>query len=195
MADTTVESIYAHEIVIDDAYVTTSGSATRVDLTAALAAVSGDAAAAQATADAAQGDATQALSDAADAQATADAAVPKTDTVMLGPVRVSLINTADKTTYSFCPRFAGTLIDAAMVLDGLTTAVGSCGVTISLTNGAVTLSAPLTMPSGSEAFEVKQVTTTGGPWVFAATDFFTFTTTSTNTAATFGGVTLGVTRT
>lgn len=174
MADTTVESIYAHEIVIDDAYVTTSGSATRVDLTAALAAVSGDA---------------------ADAQATADAAVPKTDTVMLGPVRVSLINTADKTTYSFCPRFAGTLIDAAMVLDGLTTAVGSCGVTISLTNGAVTLSAPLTMPSKSEAFEVKQVTTTGGPWVFAATDFFTITTTSTNTAATFGGVTLGVTRT
>ncbi len=157
--------------------------------------------AAQATADdavadaaAAQGDATQALSDAADAQTTADDAVPKTDIVMLGPVRVDLIVAATGTTHSWRALFDGTLINAAMVLDGAETAVGDCGVTISITNGAVTLSAPLTQPLGTAAGAVRTVTAIGGPWLFSASDFFTITTTSANTAATFGGITLGVTR-
>ncbi len=38
MADKTIESIYASAIVIDEAYVTTSGSASEIDMTAALAA-------------------------------------------------------------------------------------------------------------------------------------------------------------
>lgn len=37
MADTIIQSIYASELVIDSAYVDASGSASRVDLTAALA--------------------------------------------------------------------------------------------------------------------------------------------------------------
>ncbi len=39
MADKTIESIYASAIVIDEAYVTTSGSASEIDTTAALAAL------------------------------------------------------------------------------------------------------------------------------------------------------------
>ena len=46
MADKTIESIYASAIVIDEAYVTTSGSASEIDMTAALAAQAASSAAA-----------------------------------------------------------------------------------------------------------------------------------------------------
>ena len=174
MADTTIESIYASEIVIDEAYVDKTGSASRVDLTAALAVPAASAAA---------------------AQATANAAVPKSDPVLIGPVRVDLADTSDGTTYSFRLGFAGVLVSASMVLDGLETAVGSAGVTIKLTNADVTLSAPLEQPAGTAPLTALTVTMTGGPWIFAATDFITITTVATNTAKTFGGITLTATRT
>lgn len=117
----------------------------------------------------------------------------KSDVHMLGPVRVSLISTANGTTYSFCPMFDGVLVGAAMVLDGAET-TDLAGVTISISNTGVTLSEALRQTGGTSAGIAKTVTTTGGPWTFTATEVITITTVATNAAATFGGITLGATR-
>lgn len=179
MANTIVESIYASELVIDEAYVDVSGSVARVDMSAALAAVSGDALAARAGADA--------------AQATADAAVPKTDIVPL-QARVSLINTDTGSVVRLIPLFAGTLQTAALVLDGATTAVGACSVAISIDGVAVVLAAPLSRNAASAAGS-KVTTTVSSGGAFTENQVIEFTTTSANTSATSGGVTLGASRT
>ena len=94
MADKTIESIYASAIVIDEAYVTTSGSASRIDMTAALAAQAASSAAALAAANA--------------AQVTANAAVAKADVQQFNVNHVDLIDTSTAGTYTFIAEFAGT---------------------------------------------------------------------------------------
>ena len=171
MADTIIQSIYASELVIDEAYVDASGSASRVDLTAALAVPAASAAA---------------------AQATADAAVPKTALVPL-QFRVDLINTATGSVMRLVPLFAGTLQTAALVLDGATTATGACSVAISIDGVAATTAIALSRNSGSVAgSKVTTTVETGG--AFTANQVIEITTTSANTAATFGSVTLGASR-
>jgi len=188
MADTTVESIFASNIIIDASFVSTSGSASSIDLTAALAVPAADAAAAQA-------DATQALADAATAQATADAAVAKADVQQFTVNNVDLIDTASGTTYTFIAEFGGTLVRASFVLDGATTAVDACSVAIDITGAACTLAAPLSAPAVSAAGFAVSTTITAPTGVFVQGDKIRITTTSLNTEPTFAGVSLGYTRT
>lgn len=179
MADTRIQSIYASELVIDSAYVDASGSASRVDLTAALAAVSGDAAAAQAAADA--------------AQATADAAVPKTDIVPIYSPRMSLINTATGAVFRMRAGFEGELYEAQFVIDGVTTAVGAASVAVEVDGVAAATDDPLSAPALSAAGFALNTTFTA-PVAFTRYQTISFTVTTANTSATFGTVTLGARR-
>lgn len=185
MATEIVESIYAFNLIVPAAHVDHTGSVMVVDIDAAINAATGDAAAAQATAD-------QAVLDAAAAQATADAAVAKSDTQTFGPQRVSLINTDKGTTYTFRPLFDGALVSAAMAQDGLETADGACSVAITITGNPVTLTQALSFSQGTLDGVIGASVTAGG--AFTSTDTIRITTTSANTAAAFGGVTLGYTR-
>lgn len=157
-----------------------------VDLTANASQAEADAAAAQATAD-------QAVIDAAAAQATADAAVANSDIQPLPTARVDLINTATGSVVRFIPLFAGTLATASLVLDGATTAVGACSVAITIDGVAVVLAAPLSRNAASAAGS-KVTTTVSSGGAFTANQTIEVTTTSANTAATFGSVNLGATR-
>ena len=171
MADKIIESIYASEFVIDEAFVDASGSASRVNLTAALAVPAASAAA---------------------AQATADAAVPKTARVPLG-FRVDLSDTATGSVVRLIPLFAGTLQSAAAVLDGDTTAVGSCSAAITIDGTPVVLAAPLSFAAASAA-GTRVITTVASGGTFTANQTIEITTTSANTGKTFGGITLGASR-
>lgn len=180
MANTVIESIYASEIVIDEAYVSASGSARRVNMTAALAAPTADAA--------------EALAAAAAAQATASAAVPKTDLVSLFSPRMSLINTATGTVFRMRAGFDGRLIEAQIVIDGVTTAVGAASVAVAVDGVGVSTDDALSVPAVSAAnFGVNTLFT--APTAFTRYQTLSFTVTSANTSATFGTVTLGVQRT
>lgn len=171
MADTIIQSIYASELVIDDAFVEASGSASRVDLTAALAVPT----------------------DAAEvAQATADAAVAKSD-VQVFTQRVDLKSTATGFTYSFRPQFAGTLVDSYLLLDGATTTVGACSAAVTVSGAAVTGGAMGPIGVGEPAGATFGGAITAGG-AFAANSTVKVTVTSANTAVTFGGVSLGYTR-
>lgn len=170
------------------------------DLTANASQAEADAAAAQATADQAvldaadaQADATQALSDAADAQATANAAVPKTDTVPLFSPRMSIINTATGTVFRLRPGFEGTLIEAQIVIDGVTTAVGAASVEVAIAGMAQPTDDAISVPAASVAgFAMNTLFTTRA--AFTRYQTISFTVTSANTSATFGTVTLGCQR-
>ena len=180
MADKTIESIYASAIVIDEAYVTTSGSASRIDMTAALAAQAASSAAALAAANA--------------AQVTANAAVAKADVQQFNVNHVDLIDTSTAGTYTFVARFAGTLVSASAVLDGMTTAVDACSVAVDISGSAVTLAAPLSFAALSAAGTTVSTTVTAPTGVFVVGSRIRITTTSANTAKTFAGVSLGYTR-
>ena len=181
MADTRIESIYASAIVIDEAYVTTSGSASEIDMTAALAAQAASSAAALAAANA--------------AQVTANAAVAKADVQQFTVDSVDMINTQTGRTYTFVARFAGTLVSASAVLDGMTTAVDACSVAVDISGSAVTLAAPLSFAALSAAGTTVSTTVTTPTGVFVVGSKIRITTTSANTAKTFAGGSLGYTRT
>ena len=236
MADTIVQSIYASELVIDESFVDASGSATRVDITAAIdAGVAGlgataaglailTAANAAAQVTALGGTVTgAAVFTAATAAAAATAigatvagaailtaatagdqraamGVPattdvdlKADTHPLPTARVDLIVAATGTVVRMIPLFAGTLVTAGMVLDGATTAVDACSVAITIDGVPVVLAAPLSFAAASAAgTKVTATVSSGG--AFTANQTIEYTTTSANTAATFGTVSLGATR-
>lgn len=104
-----------------------------------------------------------------------------------------LIDTATGTTYSFCPNYAGTLTHASIVLDGVTTAVDAASVAIDIDGTPVVLAAPLSAPALSAAgFKVNTTVSSAG--AFTANQVIKLTTTSANTAATRGTVSLGGTR-
>lgn len=193
MADTIVQSIYASELVIGDSFVDSSGSATRVDITAAIdAGVAGLGATA----------AGLAILTAANVAAQRTAmGVPattavdlKADTHPLPTARVDLIDTATGSVVRMIPMFAGTLVTAGLVLDGATTAVGACSVAITIDGVPVVLAAPLSFAAASAA-GTKVTTTVSSGGAFTANQTIEYTTTSANTAATFGTVSLGATRT
>lgn len=192
MADTIVQSIYASELVIGDSFVDSSGSATRVDITAAIdAGVAGLGATA----------AGLAILTAANVAAQRTAmGVPattavdlKADTHPLPTARVDLIDTATGSVVRMIPMFAGTLVTAGLVLDGATTAVGACSVAITIDGVPVVLAAPLSFAAASAA-GTKVTTTVSSGGAFTANQTIEYTTTSANTAATFGTVSLGATR-
>lgn len=117
----------------------------------------------------------------------------KADVHLVAAIECDLIDTADGTTYSFIPLFAGTLTNVAMVLDGATTAVDAASVAIDIDGTPVVLAAPLSAPAVSAAgFEV--ITTVSSAGAFTAGQRIKLTTTSGNTSATRGTVSLGATR-
>lgn len=139
-------------------------------------------------------DATQALADAAAAQATADAAVPKSDVFPLTSPRMSLIDTATGTVYRMRAGFDGELFEAQIVLDGATTATGTCSVAVAVDGVAAATDDPLEAPIASAAnFGLRSSFT--APVAVTRYQTISFTVTSANTAATFGTVTIGARRT
>ena len=192
MADTTLSYINAPDITIDEAFVGRSGGVPTIDLTAAIAAQVSDLGATAAG---------LAILTAASAAAQRTAmGVPaltavdlKADTHPLPTARVDLIDTATGSRVRMIPLFAGTLVTAGIVLDGATTAVGACSVAITIDGVAAVLAAPLSAPAASAAgFKVTTAVSSGG--AFTANQVIEFTTTSANTSATFGTVSLGATR-
>lgn len=192
MADTTLSYVNAPNIVIDEAYVSRSGSAPSVDITAAIdGAIAGQGATA----------AGLAILTAANAAAQRTAmGVPattavdlKADTHPLPTARVDLIVAATGSVVRMIPLFAGTLVTAGMVLDEATTAVGACSVAITIDGVPVVLAAPLSFAAASAA-GTKVTTTVSSGGAFTANQTIEYTTTSANTAATFGTVSLGATR-
>ena len=171
-----------------------------VDLTANASQAEADAAAAQATADqavldaaAAQSTADQAVHDAAAAQATADDAVPKTDLVPIFSPRMSLINTATGTVYRMRAGFDGELVEAQIVIDGVTTAAGEASVAVEVNGAAAATDDPISVEAKSAAnFGLNTLFT--APVAFTRYQTIAFTVTSDNTSATFGTVTLGARR-
>jgi len=126
--------------------------------------------------------------------------VPETGDVVLNSdiqplptARVDLINTSTGSVVRMIPLFAGTLATAGLVLDGATTATGACSVAITIDGVAVVLAAPLSRNAASAAGS-KVTTTVSSGGAFTANQTIEFTTTSANTAATFGTVSLGATR-
>ena len=117
----------------------------------------------------------------------------KADTHPLPTARVDLIDTATGSVVRMIPLFAGTLVTAGLVLDGATTAVGACSVAVSIDGVPVVTAIALSKNSGSAA-GTKVTTTVESGGAFTANQVIEFTTTSANTAATFGTVSLGATR-
>lgn len=157
-----------------------------VDLTANASQAEADAAAAQSTAD-------QAVHDAAAAQATADDAVPKTDIVPIFSPRMSLINTATGTVYRMRAGFDGELVEAQIVIDGVTTAAGAASVAVEVNGAAAATDDPISVEAKSAAnFGLNTLFT--APVAFTRYQTIAFTVTSDNTSATFGTVTLGARR-
>jgi len=147
---------------------------------------SADAAAALSAAEAA-------LSAAEAAQATADDAVPKTDIVSIFSPRMSLINTATGTVFRMRAGFDGELVEAQIVIDGVTTAVGAASVTVEVNGAAAATDDPISVPALSAAnFGLN--TLFKDPVAFTRYQTIAFTVKSTNTSATFGTVTLGARR-
>jgi len=192
MADTTLSYVNAPDITIDEAFVGRSGAVPTIDITAAIAAqVAGQGATA----------AGLAILTAANAAAQRTAmGVPattavdlKADTHPLPTARVDLIDTATGSVVRMIPLFAGTLVTAGLVLDGATTAVGACSVAVSIDGVPVVTAIALSKNSGSAA-GTKVTTTVESGGAFTANQVIEFTTTSANTAATFGTVSLAGTR-
>lgn len=117
----------------------------------------------------------------------------KADTHPLPTARVDLINTNTGAVVRMIPLFAGTLVTAGLVLDGAKTATGSCSVAISIDGHPVVTAIALSKELGSAA-GTKVTTTVESGGAFTANQVIEFTTTSANTAATFGTVSLGATR-
>lgn len=117
----------------------------------------------------------------------------KADIRLVSTRECNLIDTATGSTYSFIPLFDGALTQVAFILDGATTAGGAASVAITIGGAAVVLGAALSAPIGSAAgFNVRTAVSSGG--TFTSTQIITITTTSANTAATFGTVSLAGTR-
>jgi hypothetical protein len=113
----------------------------------------------------------------------------KADVLPLSTRECNLIDTATGSTYSMVALSAGTLTNVAFVLDGVTTAVGTCSVAVDIGGVAVVLVAPLSAPIASVAgFKVSTTVSSGGAYAIGQT--IRITTTSANTAATVGTVTL-----
>lgn len=117
----------------------------------------------------------------------------KADTHPLPAMRVDLIDTETGGVVRMIPLFAGTLVTAGLVLDGATTAAGACSVAITIDGVPVVLAAPLSAAAASAA-GTKVTTTVSSGGAFTANQVIEYTTTSANTAATFGTVSLGATR-
>ena len=139
-------------------------------------------------------DAAAALSAAEAAQATADDAVPKTDIVSIFSPRMSLINTATGTVFRMRAGFDGELVEAQIVIDGVTTAVGAASVAVEVNGAAAATDDPISVPAKSAANFGLNTLFTGGPVAFTRYQTIAFTVTSANTSATFGTVTLGARR-
>lgn len=138
-------------------------------------------------------DAAAALSAAKTAQATADDAVPKTDIVSIFSPRMSLINTATGTVFRMRAGFDGELVEAQIVIDGVTTAVGAASVAVEVNGAAAATDDPISVPAHSAAnFGLNTLFT--APVAFTRYQTIAFTVTSANTSATFGTVTLGARR-
>jgi hypothetical protein len=123
-----------------------------------------------------------------------DASVQNSDVAPIFAPRVDLIDAATGGTYSFIAPYAGTLVTAAVVLDGATTAVGAASMAITIGGVAVVLSGALSFAalSVSGASVSRTVSSAGA---FTAGQVIRVTATSANTSATFGTLTLGATRT
>jgi len=172
MADTTLSYVNAPDITIDEAFVGLSGAVPTIDITAAIAAQ-------------------VAASEAAAVAASEAAAAAEVD--LLAAIRCDLITGATGTTYSFIPRRAGTLTNVDCVLDGAKTATGAASVAVTIAGAAVVLSGAVSFAIGSvSGATVSRTVSSGGAYTAGQT--IRITTTSANTAATFGTVSLAGTR-
>ncbi len=164
MADTTLSYVNAPDITIDEAFVGRSGAVPTIDITAAIA-----------------------------AQVAASETAAAAEVDLLAAIRCDLIVGAMGSTYSFIPRRAGTLTNVDCVLDGVTTATGAASVAVTIAGAAVVLSGAVSFAIGSvSGATVSRTVSSGGAYTAGQT--IRITTTSANTAATFGTVSLAGTR-
>ena len=193
MADKTIESIYASAIVIDEAYVTTSGSASEIDITAAIAAgIAGQGATAAGLAILTA--ATAAAQRTAMGVPATTAVDLKSDTHLMGPVFVTVDSTGAMPAVHWVPQFAGTLIDASIVVNNNAIATGPAIATIAIAGASATTSAPLEAPIAAAVGTAVSANITAGG-AFTAGQVIRVTPSGTNTAAAILGVTIGYTRT
>jgi hypothetical protein len=127
------------------------------------------------------------------ATAVAATAVLKANAAPLFTPRCDLILGATGTTYSFIAPYSGTLVTAAAVTDGATTATGASSLAITIGGVAVVLSGALSFASTSASgTTVSRTVSSAG--AFTAGQVIRVTTTNANTAATFATLVLGATR-